>query len=555
MATAVMKPREGELMIDSPGKTSTRVPLHGERYSLGRSAANELCFDDDRLSRQHMVFELRCDGWTVRDLNSRNGTRVNGTSVSEPVRLVSGDQISAGRLAIRYHAEPGTDEHDEIVFINGPRTDLTTSDAVSVDLKSALEPVAQAGSRAGLEHRHLVALVRAGRELAGHCELEKLFELILDLSLDAVTASRGVVMTLESNRSLKVRAVRGEGMCISTTVRDRVVEQRESLLVRDASLDRAFAEQQSIVAQKIRSFLAVPLQTEDGVTGLIYLDSPHRINDFTVEDLSLLTVMANIAAIRIEHARLIEIEAARRVLARELERAAEIQCRLLPSTPPNVPGLQLAGYNAPCGTVGGDYHDFFPFPDGRVAVLIGDVSGKGMAAALLMSSLQARAQALFEEPRELARQVSRLNRSIASNCPSTSFITFFIAVVDPRTGQVEYCNAGHNPPMLLHASTGEVETLGSTGLVLGILPNETYEAKMCYLDRGDLLVLFSDGVTEACGLSGDEEFGEARLAAFVQKHLSQTAGQLLEAIRDEVTLFTAGAPPADDVTLVIARRE
>jgi sigma-B regulation protein RsbU (phosphoserine phosphatase) len=547
--------RGAELTIQGPGKKSLRVPLEQARYALGRTARNELCFpDDDHLSREHLVFELQGDGWTVRDLGSRNGTRVNGNPVSEPVGLVSGDRITAGHLSIRYTAQPGIPDRTEILFINETQTGTGMSGAVSVDLKSAMKPGAELGSRAGLEHRHLEALVRAGRELAGHCELEKLFELILDLSMDAVEASRGVLMTLESDRSLHVRAIRGEGLSISTTVRDRVVGMGESLLVRDASLDGAFAGQQSILVQKIRSFLAVPLQTEERVTGLVYLDSPDLIRDFTVRDLSLLTVMANIAAVRIEHARLIEVEEAKKLLARELERAAEIQGRLLPAAAPDIPGLQLAGYNAACRTVGGDYYDFLPLPDGRVVVLVGDVSGKGMGAALLMSSLQARVHALFEEPQELAPQVTRLNRSIASNCPGNCFITFFIAVLDPQTGQVQYCNAGHNAPILVHAQANQVETLGSTGMVLGIVPKGTYEQSTCHLEHGDLLVLFSDGVTEACGPDGTEEFGETRLAELVQRERQQTAGQLLETIKAEVKSFTGGAPAADDITIVIARR-
>ncbi len=553
MATPVMPARAGELIINSPGKRDARVCLEQQRYRIGRSTVNELCFpEDDRLSREHLVFELRDAGWTVRDAGSRNGTRVNGVTVTEPVRLVSGDQITAGRVSIRYSDR--IERQDEIVFVDESGRDSITSSAVSVDLKSALKSDAPISSPAGLERRHLEALVRAGRELAGHCVLETLFELILDLSLDAVKASRGVVVTVESDRALKTRAIRGEGLSVSTTVRDRVLDRRESLLVRDAALDGAFAAEASIVAQKIRSFLAVPLQTDERVTGLIYLDSPHLIRDFAVEDLNLLTVMANIAAIRIEHARLIEAEEAARMLARELDRAAEIQRKLLPSKPPAIPGLQLAGYNAACQTVGGDYYDFLPFPDGRVALLVGDVSGKGMGAALLMSSLQARVQALFQESQELAAQFSRLNRSMCSNCPDNCFITLFIAVLDPETGEVQYCNAGHNPPILLHTGTNEIETLGATGTVIGIRPNQAYEQRTCHLDRGDLLLLFSDGVSDACRPDAGEEFGEERLREILRRHRNQSADKLIQIINREVMSFTAGTPAADDVTVVIARR-
>jgi serine phosphatase RsbU (regulator of sigma subunit) len=288
------------------------------------------------------------------------------------------------------------------------------------------------------------------------------------------------------------------------------------------------------------------------VIGFIYLDSPHLVREFTAGELNLVTVMANIAAIRIEHARLIEAEKARLLLARELDRAAEIQRRLLPAKPPDIAGLDVAGYNTPCRTVGGDYYDFLPYPDGRVALLIGDVSGKGMGAALLMSSLQARCHVVFESPGELGEQVSHLNRITAANCPGNCFITFCAVVLDPAKGELRYCNAGHNAPLLLHAS-GELESLESTVLILGIVPNAAYEGKTCHIDRGDLLLLFSDGVTEA-SKPDDEEFGEKRLGELLCDQQGQPASVVLDAIKAGIVLFTGGAPAADDVTLVTACR-
>ena len=396
------------------------------------------------------------------------------------------------------------------------------------------------------------ALIRAGRELAGNMPLAELFKLIMNLSVEAVGATRGVLMTLEG-KELVVQEALGEGFRISNTVRDRVIKEKTSLLVRDARLDEAFADRMSIVQQQIRSMLAVPLQTDDRVIGLIYLDSPHFIKEFTKEDLNLLTVMANVAAIRIEHTRLAEVEQAERIHAKQLEQAAEIQRGLLPVQAPSVPGVDLAGYNAACHTVGGDYYDFLPYPDGRVGVLVGDVAGKGMPAALLMSSLQARVQVLFDDPTNLAALVTRLNRIITSNCPSNRFITFFIGILDPKTGELTYVNAGHNPPIVAHAN-GSVETLEGTGLILGILPIATYQQGVCRLDPGDALLLFSDGVTEPVSPHADEEFGEDRLAEVFAGLRDGDAQSIIAAINQKVNEFTEGAPPADDITLVVAKR-
>ena len=533
-----------------------RIRLEKERYKLGRSATNDLSFPADQsLSREHLVFERAPEGWTIRDLASRNGTLLNGTRLGDAIPLKHGDRITAGHLSIRYDAQGEFPDARpaSVQFVQDAAAKAVPSDTVTADLHSALETAGRAAAAPAAQDMHFGALIRAGRELAGHCPLEELFQLVLNLAIDAVKAARGALVTLESGNQFKTRAVRGEGLRISTAITDRVIAGRKSLLVRDTSADEDFAQRHSILAQQIRSFLTVPLQTDEHVIGFLYLDSPNWVREFTVNDLNLVTVMANIAAIRIEHARLIEAEQKRIALDRELERAAEIQRRLLPASAPDVAGLDMAGYNAPCRTVGGDYYDFLPYPDGRVGLFIGDVSGKGMGAALLMSSLQARTRVLFQEPDGLSGHVARLNRITAGNCPSNCFITFCAATVDPATSEVSYCNAGHNAPLLVHAS-GEFELLDPTGIILGILPNAAYEQKSCRLEPGDVLLLFSDGVTEACRPDIDEEFGQDRLVALLREHRSQPASDILDAIKAGIASYTGDCPAADDVTLVVARR-
>jgi serine phosphatase RsbU (regulator of sigma subunit) len=308
----------------------------------------------------------------------------------------------------------------------------------------------------------------------------------------------------------------------------------------------------SIVEQKVRSMIAVPLQTNDRVIGLIYVDSPHSIREFSREDLNLLTVMANVAAIRIEHARLNEIEEAERAMAKEMQQAALIQQGLLPSKPPAVPGLDICGKTTACRTVGGDYFDYLVFPDGRVGLLVGDVAGKGLSASLLMSSLQARVQVLFEDPDDLARKIGRLNKSLCGNCPDNRFITFFMTIIDPSTGELVFTNAGHNPPLLVRASGG-CDKLAGGGIILGILPMAAYQESRQQMQSGDILVLFSDGVTEAPN-PADEDFGDDRLEQLVASMRDRPAAEIVEAIEKAVAEFTQGAPAADDITVVVARR-
>ena len=546
MAGAAASFRPRELLIHTPdGKTRT-LPLDRDRFTVGRSSASELCYPEDAgLSRQHLALEKVGETWTVRDLNSKNGTFVNGNRITEPFSLGADDRVTAGHLTISF-AEKLSPSMNTVVFVEGAST-TTPSTTVVASLQGVLNQEKEIEGGAQMR-----ALIRVGRELSGNLPLADLFNLIMNLSIDAVGAARGVLMTLEGEE-LVVRAARGEGFRISSAVRDRVIKEKASLLVRDARLDEAFAGRMSIVQQQIRSMLAAPLQTDDRVIGLIYLDSPHLVHEFTKDDLNLLTVMANVAAIRIEHTRLAEVEQAERMFAKELEQAAEIQSKLLPVCAPSVPGVDLAGYNAPCRTVGGDYYDFLTYSDGRVAVLVGDVAGKGMPAALLMSSLQARVQVLFDEPGDLAPLVSRLNRIINSNCPANRFISFFIGVLDPKTGELTYVNAGHNPPLVARHD-GTVDKLDCTGLILGILPAARYEHRSVTLELGDAVVLFSDGVTEATRPDVDEEFGEERLARALFELRDLPAKSIIETINQQVHEFTEGAPPADDITLVIAKR-
>src|SRR6185312_8647801 len=219
---------------------------------------------------------------------------------------------------------------------------------------------------------------------------------------------------------------------------------------------------------------------------------------------------------------------------------------------PKMPGLDLAGHNAPCRTVGGDYYDFFPYEGGRVAMVLGDVSGKGMPASLLMMGLQARVQALAEEPSDLASVMTRLNRLTCANCPANRFITLFFCVLDGETGELVWCNAGHNPPVLVRAD-GKRELLRGGGPVIGIIPEMEYSESRNRMEPGDTLVIYSDGVTEAANPQNDE-FETERLAETIRLSRHLTASQIVESIRMAVAAHAAGAPQSDDITIIAAKR-
>jgi sigma-B regulation protein RsbU (phosphoserine phosphatase) len=536
-----------DLQILSPDGQTRVVPLEGATVTLGRASAAELCYPDDAgLSRQHLAFESEGAQWYLRDLGSKNGTVLNGARIEGRNALKPGDRVMAGHLILIYDKRMHVDDATRVVFVESGEGATASSTVVS-DLAGVIQDGdSVAGSTA------VQALIRAGNELAGERPLPELFRFILDLAIQTVKAERGVLMTLEDNGELEVRATRGEGFRISSAVRDRVIGNKESVLVRDTALDDAFRERRSIVEQNIRTLMAAPLQTREAIIGLIYVDSPSMQREFSKDDLSLLTVMANVAAIRIEQSRFAEMDRARKVMENELVQAAAIQRRYLPPEAPTVAGLDLAGHNAPCRTVGGDYYHFFPYENGRVAMVLGDVSGKGMPASLLMMGLQARVEMLIDEPGDLGRVVTRLNKMTQANCPEGKFITLFLCVLDGATGALVYANAGHNPPIIVRKD-GSYEGLAGGGPVLGILKSIEYEQYSAHLEKGDVLAIYSDGITEAA-TPEDVEFETEELARALNAHRDGSARAMVMGVNAAVAEWTQGAPAADDITLIVARR-
>ncbi|MBZ2179297.1 MAG: SpoIIE family protein phosphatase [Acidobacteriota bacterium] len=550
-------PAPVEIQVQGQDGTRQLLRVAESPFVVGRADTAALAFPaDNMLSRLHFALEFLDHRWTVRDLGSKNGTSVNGQPLTQAQPLSPGDTITAGHLVITFQPQQSRQAtvRSPLEFVDEPHAEAPASSTVILRLDPAkLAAVALPSSpqTPDLTSRRIDALVKAGKELAGFRPLGELFEVILELSLQAVDAKRGVLMTIE-NGQLLAQAHRGEGFRVSKAVRDKVINERSSLLVRDASLDALLQSSATIVQQRIRSLMAVPLQTDTQVTGMLYVDATDFVRSFDANDLSLLTVLANIAAIRIEHSRLLEVEQAEKFMARELEQAAEIQRGLLPRQTPEIPGLQLAGRSAPCRSVGGDYFDFFPLADGRLAFLVADVAGKGLSAALLMSNLQARVQALMEVETDIARLVTRLNHSLKANTPDNKFITGFFAILDPRTGSMTYTNAGHNPPILVRRN-GKAELLTAGGPVLGILPNIPYLGGQTILAPGESLVLYSDGVSEAPNAAG-EEFGEDAIAQIAVACHDRPAQETMLEIGRQLRAFLGDRQPIDDVTLLVVRR-
>jgi sigma-B regulation protein RsbU (phosphoserine phosphatase) len=550
--TAAAQSAHPELKIQMPDGTTRTVALERDRYGLGRTLANELCYPEvSGLSREHLVFERTGSNWTLRDLGSTNGTLINGKPLKDPHILQTNDRVNAGQLTLVFTetARPATPPAQQtVIFIEKPPTPPggTTLTATLDGLLSDEKEIQGIG--------HMQAFIRAGRELVGHMPLEKLFELILDLSVEAVKASRGVLMTLEDGE-LRVRASKGAGFRISSRVRDLVLSERRSLLVRDALRHEALAASESIVAQQIRSVLAVPLQAENRVSGLIYLDSPGFIQEFTTEDLNLLTVMGNMAAIRIEHARLIEVEQAEKLRAQELAHAAQIQQSILPHRFPAFPDrkdFELHAAMVPAKEVGGDFFDFFLLDPEHLGFVIGDVSGKGVPAALFMAVSRTLLRAFAQHRAAPGECLAYMNSNLAVQSDAAMFTTVFYGILDTRNGELQFANGGHNRPYVVSAN-GQPRPLSTeSGPIVGIMDGFSYDSYTASLAPGEALILYTDGVTEARD-KNDTFFGENRLEQQLSAHCGESAQQLVACVHAAVQEFAIGEPQADDITVLALR--
>jgi sigma-B regulation protein RsbU (phosphoserine phosphatase) len=561
-----------ELIVKYPDRAPDRFPLGRLRITLGRSARNDLCIPDPFASRVHAEVRREGEEYFLQDLGSANGTLYNGGTVEGTVPLTAGGRIQIGETEIvfddgTYHSSMGATMITDNSSTSLPEATiaLASGDRTTSGLLEAIEgartkPEESVVARVAREGDLLALISKVGVTLLSSSTLEQTLEQIVSLVFEAVPADRCLLMMRdEPSEEMKVAVARlrdrvgevGE-IRVSRNVMDEVVIRGKSVLTSDAQHDPRFASG-TVVLQGVRSVLAVPLGVSEKVFGIIYADSPIAEGRFTEDHLKVLTTLASVAAIRVENARLVEARFQQERLERELQLAMEIQQRFQPTAPPVVPGYELQGISFPCYEIGGDYYDFIQRDDGRMVIALGDVSGKGTAAALLMSSLHAAIHAQTGSHDTLVKTISAVNRYLADNIPPNRFVTLFYAELDPESGALSFLNAGHNPPLIVHAA-GTVEQLASGGLPLGIKADADYREGRTHLQMGDVLVIYSDGVTEATSPSG-EEFGPTRLYEVVSRNVDASAAGIRDRIESALTKFSQGTQAADDITLVIVKRQ
>lgn len=297
--------------------------------------------------------------------------------------------------------------------------------------------------------------------------------------------------------------------------------------------------------------LILPLKTRSQVYGFLALGQKLGREDFHPEELQILTTLSDQFTLALENHRLLEENLEKRRMEEELQIARRVQLKFLPLEIPQTPGLDVSANSVFCLEVAGDYYDVIVLEDGRTALAVGDVSGKGAGAALIMANLQASLRSLCGVGLRLADTVARINDIIHGNTEPEQYITFFVGIFNPADKTFTYVNAGHNPPLLVRYEE-RIESLDVGGLILGAFPSTKYEQETISFSTGDLLFIYSDGVSEAMN-EAEEEFGEERIRNALYAHSSGTVKEIMDNLIDEVESFRGDIPPGDDMTLLLAK--
>jgi phosphoserine phosphatase RsbU/P len=508
-------------------------------FRIGRKSESDLRAVGTDVSREHAEIVRLDDGrFVLKDRGSRCGTFVNDEQITErPLR--HRDRIRLGRSG-----------SSDLMFLADDPADT------------------HAGHTGVIDFRPLTTLLDRLRSLGSSRVLEEVLVLVMDSAIDATGAERGFIMLANPKGELEFTIARargnvtlsGQSFATSQKIPQQVFETGHERLVADLREEDSAGQHLGTVALGIRHVLCTPLRVvryldhssadaEQRPIGVLYLDSREKGQLMSGAARIALEAVAGEAASAIESARLYREATEKARLERELQLAAEIQRALLPEAMQSGAHFDVAASSIPCRAIGGDFFDYFNLAEGRFGFTLGDVAGKGPSAALLTAMIQGAFAAQVTSVDSPAALMGHINRTLIRRAIQSRFVTVMYGVLAPD-GRLTYCNAGHNPPILV--GRGGIRRLETGGLILGLFPHAIYEEETLQLEDGDTLVVFSDGVTEALNVAGDE-FGEERLLPCINEHGASPTDVLLNRILATVRTFAASAAQNDDVTALVLR--
>ncbi|HUS38833.1 MAG: SpoIIE family protein phosphatase [Pirellulales bacterium] len=559
-------PTPSLIIADGPN-TGTRYELSKPTTVLGRHPDCEIILDAGAVSRQHAHVLKEGTRLFVEDLRSRNGTFVNDQQILGRRELVGGDMVRICDLKFQFDdgISPVTgrgvaitpDWSRAIMVDDDPsgtssrimsKLDVSESSRMSIDanpaakLKAVLEIIANLGKSVALDD----VLPKV---------LDSLFKIFLQADRGFVALKDGDAKALIPKAIKFRRPDSDDTIRISRTIVDEVLTRREAVLSADAATDSRFQMSESVADFSIRSMICAPLLNSEGdPLGVIQLDTTNQRNRFRDEDLELLVGVASPAGLAIENAQLHEDALRQQAIDRDLQMAHQVQRGFLPSSPPELEGYHFFDFYHSAYQVGGDYFDYVYLPGGRIGIVVGDVSGKGIAAALLTAKLSSEVRFCMASNEDIAAAVNQVNRTFCSSHWDDRFVTMVFAVLEPVSGRITLVNAGHMPPLLRRAGA-DVISAGEegAGLPIGVDEEYEYQTVTVQLEPGDGIVLFTDGFSEAMNSAGDL-YGLERLEQRLSDDLP-TMSELGRHILDDVTRHVNGHPQSDDMCLVGVGRD
>lgn len=523
--------------------------LTEERILLGRDDACRIILSDVMASRKHALLVCEQDTCWIEDLGSRNHTYVNDQPIQGRAPLKDSDRVKIGETVFLFRSQAPR---------AGPQVGKVRSTILgSMDVRAGLSGVVKVNADAKLR-----AMLHIADVLRRTLDLETVLSKMLDGLLAIFPhADRGLVLLLEQDRliprAMKHRFDDQRTVRFSRTIIEQAMRDRQAILSEDAVTDSRLALTQSIESSQIRSVMCAPLLSQERKPlGVIQLDNQNPLNKFDDDDMQILVAVANQAAATVEYAQLHKEMVKQARLQKEMDLARQVQRSLLPKEMPNLPGYGFWAHYLPAGKVGGDQYDFFRLPDGRQAVLLGDASGKGVPAALLMSKASAACRiALLEHPGDLAQAMYAANNEICDASLDAAFVTLALCLIDPHTHRLAMASAGHMSPMVRRAD-GTVEEPASesvTGYPFGIERRRPYTTCSAALGPGESVLLYSDGITDA--MNGQEEmYSDARLRRQLAGMEGKDPSQIGQSLLDDVERHTAGCEQFDDISLVVFQR-
>ena len=543
------------LLVRAPGQSPRRFEYEREVLTIGRSARNDLVIEDPSLSRAHARLESQGDGYVLEDLGSLNGSFVNGHAIQGRASLRASDRLQLGNVVLEL--DPGKRSG---VVIEGKEQDLK-GPATLVIRASYLRssgPVVQITKETAPGWGDAIQLVEEiTLDLLREYTVGEYLDRLMERLFTVLKPDRGAILLRNPEGELVPVVTRSAGresqIKISKTLVEAAVERREALLINDPSLDPKLAGAASLKISGVSTVMVAPLEHDGEVMGLLYLDAKPVRGTFTREELRLVAALAHVAAAKILQARLSEEVQKKKVMERELDLARQIQQRLLPAEAPVLKGWELRGMNQPSRQVSGDLFGFWPRPDGKLYAVIADVAGKGIGPGLLMASLQATMEVLVRAQMPTGELAAELSQILHRHTTANRYITCFLVLLDPENGMAQFTNAGHNPALLFR-SDGSIEALESHGLPLAMFKDNAYGQDERPMKAGDLLVLYTDGITEAADADG-REMELAGLRALLSPVRTQPLHLLEQRIEEALDAFTGSVPISDDRTLVLIRRK